>query len=231
MSAPVVTIRPEPGFTSTVAAGREAGLAITGEPLFEIRPLAWSAPSVDTVDGLLIGSANAIRRGGAQLTPFTGKPVFAVGSSTADAARETGFPVQRVGEGVLQDLLDALSGQRLRLLRLTGAEHVPVTPPAGITVETRVAYESEALPMSPALARTLADGALVLLHSAAAARHFAKECDRLDVDRARIALAALGPRIAAAAGEGWAALRSADRPNDPALLALAREMCHETPFA
>lgn len=231
MSPPIVAIRPEPGFAATVAAGREAGLAIAGEPLFEIRPLAWEAPPPEDIDGLLIGSANAVRHGGASLEPFKAKPVFAVGSSTAAAAQEAGFTVERTGEGVLQRLVDTLSGRPLRLLRITGAEHVPLAPPERMAIETRIAYESVALPMPPELVRTLAGGALVLLHSAAAARHFAEECDRLGLDRSRIALAALGPRIAAAAGEGWAALRSAEKPNEPALLALAREMCHETPFA
>ncbi|MBS1240071.1 MAG: uroporphyrinogen-III synthase, partial [Proteobacteria bacterium] len=63
-------------------------------------------------------------------------------------------------------------------------------------------------------------------HSAEAARHFTAECDRLGLDRANIALAALGPRIAAAGGGGWREVRSAQSPREAALLALARDMCH-----
>jgi uroporphyrinogen-III synthase len=66
---------------------------------------------------------------------------------------------------------------------------------------------------------------LVLLHSAATARHFASECDRLGLARGTIALAALGPRIAAAAGEGWRAVHTAPRPDEAALLEMARELC------
>jgi uroporphyrinogen-III synthase len=69
----------------------------------------------------------------------------------------------------------------------------------------------------------------VLLHSAVAARHLAAECDRLGIPRAAIALAALGQRIAAAAGEGWRELRAAAAPRDATLLALARDMCHDPP--
>ncbi len=73
----------------------------------------------------------------------------------------------------------------------------------------------------------LAEGeALVLLHSAATARHFANECDRLGLARGSITLAALGPRIAAAAGDGWAAIHIASRPDDAALLAMAQELCN-----
>ena len=113
------------------------------------------------------------------------------------------------------------------MLRVTGAEHVPVKASAGIEVITRIAYESVPSPLPRSLAERLAGGALVLLHSAAAARHFAAECDRQGVPRDAVGLATLGPRIADAAGEGWNEVRCATEPSDAALLALAREMCHE----
>jgi uroporphyrinogen-III synthase len=68
--------------------------------------------------------------------------------------------------------------------------------------------------------------AVVLLHSAAAARHFAAECNRLSIPRSSISIAAMGARVARAAGTGWAALQSAENPRDDELLALARHMCH-----
>lgn len=228
----IVTIRPEPGCTATVAAGAARGLAIEGWSLFDIEPVAWQAPDPGEVDGILLGSGNAIRHGGEALAALRGKPVYAVGGATAEVARQAGFAIAMEGEGLLQGVLDALAGRRLRLLRITGVEHVPVRPPPDIEIATRIAYASIARPMPDALARKLtgrlAGGALVLLHSAAAARHFAGETDRLGLPRARIALAALGPRIADAAGAGWAQLRSAARPAEDALLALAGEMCHET---
>lgn len=231
MSAPaIITIRPEPGCAATIAAGAARGLAIEGWSLFDIRPIAWRAPDPAEVDGLLLGSANAVRHGGEALATLRGKPVYAVGGATAEAARRAGFPIAVAGQGVLQGVLDGLAGlagQRLRLLRITGAEHVPVNPPEGIAITTRIAYESLPRPAPERLARRLAGGALVLLHSAAAARHFAGEVDRLELSRAGIALAALGPRIAAAAGTGWAGLRSARIPAEDALLALVSEMCHD----
>jgi uroporphyrinogen-III synthase len=96
-----------------------------------------------------------------------------------------------------------------------------------VTIITRIAYATRPLPFPAAFARHLQEGALVLLHSAAAARHFAAECDRNGIARARIALAALGLRIAAAAGPGWQRVRSAEEPRDSALLALVADMCHE----
>jgi len=44
----------------------------------------------------------------------------------------------------------------------------------------------------------------------------------------RITLAALGPRIAAAAGEAWTAVHTASRPDEAALLALAVDLCQKT---
>lgn len=226
MTLPVVAIRAEPGCSATVAAGRKYGLDILPMPLAEIRPLDWALPQGE-FDALLLGSANAVRHGGPLVDQLVDKPVYAVGEATAAAARERGFDVARTGSGRLQPLLDNLAGEDLRLLRVAGRERVPLVPPLGVTIETVAAYESVPLPLSADDAAMLRQGALVLLHSAASARHFASECERLAVHQAAILLAAFAPRIAAAAGDGWAALRTAAEPDESALLALAREMCHE----
>ena len=228
MRRSLVTIRPEPGCSATARAANDCGLAIECFPLFEIAPLAWSLPEGD-YDGLLIGSANAFRLGGPNFEKLAGIPVYAVGEATAAAAWERGFRTAAIGGGGLQGLLDDLAGKRLRLLRIAGEAHVDLAAPAGVEIVTAIAYRAEPQPVSPELAEHLRGGAVVLLHSAEAARHFAAEVDRLGLARGRIALAALGSRILQAAGEGWAAARAARQPNDPALLALAREMCHE-PF-
>ena len=222
----VIAIRPEPGLSATLAAGAAAGLDIAGWPLFEFRACDWTPPDPASIDALLIGSASAIRLGGPGLDAFKDKPVHAVGEATAGAAREAGFEVASVGEGGLQELLGKLATRPLRLLRLAGAEHVPLVAPEGIALETRVAYASVHLPMPAEMALGLAEGALVLLHSAVAARHLADECGRLEIERKRIALATLAPRIADAAGAGWAKVRSAEMPREAALLALAQDMCH-----
>jgi len=228
VSRPLVAIRPEPGCGATARAANDCGLAIECFPLFEIAPLRWSLPEGE-FDGLLIGSANAFRLGGPNLEMLAGTPVYAVGEATAAAAWEHGFRTAAIGGGGLQGLLDELAGKRLRLLRVAGEAHVDLVPPAGVEIATAIAYRAEPRPIPPDLAELLRRDAVVLLHSAEASRHFAAEVDRLGLSRGRIALAALAPRIVEAAGEGWAVSRAARQPNDPALLALAREMCHE-PF-
>jgi uroporphyrinogen-III synthase len=224
MTTAVLALRPEPGLAATLAKARALGLAITGLALSEIRPLAWDCPDPAGIDALLIGSANAVLHGGPNLAQLTDKPVFAVGEATADAARAAGFAVAMVGSGGLQGVLDQIPAPT-RLLRIAGEEHVPLTPPAGVTIAEVIAYRSVALPLDPA-APLLADGnALVLLHSAATARQFAEECDRLGLARSTIALAALGPRIADAAGAGWGAVHTAPRPDEACLLELVFDLC------
>lgn len=223
MSLPVIVLRPEPGCAATVEAARARGLDAHGHPLFAVRPVAWQAPDAATVDGLLLGSANALRHAGEALASYSGKPAWCVGETTAQAARAAGLVVAATGSGGLQPVLDTVPPARL--LRLCGAERIALTPPPGVSLTERVVYETAPLPIGPALADQLARGAVILLHSAAAASHFAREADRLDMNRAALHLAALGPRIAEAAGSDWGSLVTAREASDAALLALARELC------
>lgn len=222
---PVVVLRPARGSASTVQQAAALGLTVQAFPLSQIRPVAWEPLAPEQVDGLLLGSANAVRQAGAALALYRDKPAFVVGPATAVAARKAGFAVQLVGSGGLQQLLDTMSGGKLTLLRLAARRHVDVVLPAGISVETRIVYAAQDLPVPPALAKLLQGRSLVLLHSAGVAGHFAAECDRLGIDRGKVSLAALGPRIAEAAGPGWAVVRHPAKPLEADLLALAQEMC------
>ena len=223
----ILALRPEPGLSATLAKASALGLPITGHALSEIRAVAWDCPDPATIDGLLIGSANAFLHGGPHLARLTAKPVFAVGEATAVAARAAGFTVARVGSGGLQGVLDTIIGPA-HLLRIAGEERIVLTPPRGVTFNEVTVYRSQPLPLDP-VARLLAAGeALVLLHSAAAARHFAAECERLGLARGTIALAALGPRIADAAGSGWRAVHCAAQPDEAALLEMVFDLCQNS---
>jgi uroporphyrinogen-III synthase len=219
-----LALRPEPGLSATLEKARAMGLAITGHALSAIEPVAWECPDPAEFDGLLIGSANAFLHGGPNLQRLTNKPVYAVGEATAAAARDAGFRVAMTGSGGLQGVLDAIEPP-LHLLRIAGEEHIPLAAPASVTFDEVIAYRSVPLLLVPAAALLASGDALVLLHSAATARHFIEECDRLGLDRSVISLAALGPRIAAAAGTGWAAVHTAARPDETTLLELAFDLC------
>jgi uroporphyrinogen-III synthase len=151
MSFHSLALRPEPGLAATLEKARAMGLAITGHALSEIRTAAWECPDPAGIDGLLIGSANAILHGGPHLARLTGKPVYAVGEATAAAARAAGFDVAMTGSGGLQGVLDAIHAP-CHLLRIAGEEHVPLTPPEGVTFAEVIAYRSVMLRIDPVAA-------------------------------------------------------------------------------
>lgn len=221
---PLIVIRPQPGADGTVAAARALGLDARAFPLFEVAPRDWQPLGPEWVDALLIGSANAVRHAGPTLDLYQHKPVHCVGAVTAEACRAAGLEVEATGRGGLQAVLDAVQPPA-RLLRLAGEERVALEPPAGVSLTERVVYASRPLPVGQELSDHLRSPCLIALHSAAAARHVADECERLDVPRSHIALVTIGPRVTETAGPGWAELAEADAPNDEALLACAAKLC------
>lgn len=226
---PVLVLRPEPGCTATVAALHAMGLEVIAAPLFAIAPVCWDVPDLAQFDAVLIGSANALRHGGEALRALQGMPTYAVGTTTAAAARAAGLAVVATGEGGLQVLLEYLDPGHRHLLRLAGRERIALEPQPGVTVTDVVVYASDTLPLSPAAVEALRHPAVVLLHSGEAARHFAAQCDLLAIDRRHLRIAAIGARVAAACGPGWEAVRAAPRPDEQALLALALDMCQTLP--
>lgn len=162
----LLVLRPQPGCAATLASAQALGLAAHGQPLSQIVPVPWQAPDPAAIDALLIGSANVFAHGGAALDALRDKPCHVVGKATADAARAAGFAVARQGEGGLQKVLDAIAAPA-RLLRIAGEEHIPLVPPQGVTITTRIAYRSAALPLDPAVPLLAGGSVIALLHSAA----------------------------------------------------------------
>lgn len=222
---PLIVIRPEPGATATVTAAHNLGFDAQAFALFDVAPVAWSAPDPADYDLILAGSANVFRHGGASLAELARLPVHAVGETTAAAARAAGFTVAATGAGGLQPVLSALP-PGTRALRLAGAERIVLNAPDGVTMAERTVYAATPRPLPPELAAMLAQPAVIALHSAEAARHFAAEVDRTGIARGQLALVTIGPRVTAAAGEGWRTVLTADTPAESALLAKARDLCH-----
>ncbi|MXO49969.1 uroporphyrinogen-III synthase [Erythrobacter gaetbuli] len=225
MSRPVFVFRPEPGLSVTLETARALGLDARGCPLFEVEPAEWGAPTADDYDGLLVGSSNVFRHGGINLDRLVKLPVYAVGEATAEGAREKGFIVSRTGRGGLQALLDEAKLDGRRLLRLAGEAHVELDPPEGTHIDTRVVYRTVRLDIPEDMAAALGKGGIVLLHSGEAAVRLREECERLGIDRSAITVAALGPRIAGMAGDGWQSVHTSSHPRDAELLALVEQLC------
>lgn len=220
MTRRLAVLRPEPGNAATRGRAAAAGFATIALPLFEVRAMAWHAPDPAEHDALILTSANALRFGGEGLAALTSLPVFAVGAQTAAAARAAGFTVAATGERDGARLVELASAHGVtRALHLTARDRTLDT--GGPITSTIAVYESAVLAIDDTALRQL-EGTVALLHSARAARRLAELLDTAAIPRARVAIAAFGPAIAAAAGEGWAGAATAAAPDDAALFVAIR---------
>lgn len=211
----LLVLRPEPGASATVDEARRRGLEAIAAPLFEVEAVAWEAPDPAQFDALLLTSANAVRHGGEGLKALLGLSVYAVGDATADAAREAGFVIAAAGDAGVEELLASI-GSDLKLLHPCGADRHA----AHRQITTITVYRANTIP-APNLGG--AAGSVALIHSPRAGRRFAE----LIREKAGIAVAAISPAAAQAAGSGWERVEAADRPSDDALLALAAQLCNK----
>jgi uroporphyrinogen-III synthase len=194
-----------------------------------VHGLPWEAPAAGDFDALLLTSANAPRHAGAALSRYRDLRCYCVGEATADAAREAGLGPVRVGPADGAASVELMAGEEVRrALHLAGREHRALTHPA-VGIERRIVYASDPLPLAQTARDAIARGALVLLHSSAAAAHFARLAAEAALPRERVRIAAISPAAASAAGKGWAEIHVAPAPRDPALLALAAELCKNGP--
>jgi uroporphyrinogen-III synthase len=207
----VLIVRPAPGNKATAEAVAGIGLEPVVVPLFEVVPVAWAVPDPARFDAVVMTSANAARFGGTELARFTHLPLFAVGETTAEAARRVGFIDVRTGAGDAADLGPQLSGW---VLHLTGSDHRPI--PTGANVTVAPVYDSRPLAPSEPLAADIA-----LIHSPRAGTRLAE----LLPDRAATKIVAISPAAARACGTGWAAVHIADTPREHAMLACLARLC------
>lgn len=214
----IAVLRPEPGNAATMARVTAAGWPAIALPLFVVRGLAWVAPDPRDFDGVLFTSANAARHGGAALARLRGLPAFAVGENSAQAARAAGFDVKAAGVGDAAAIIaQARALGHARLLHLGGQER-------SIEIEGAIAvYASESVPIAAADVTALA-GSVALLHSVRAAQRLAELVDSTGLARDALALVAISPAVAQAAGTGWRGLATATVPRDDAMIAAAHTL-------
>ena len=220
---PLAILRPEPGASATAKAAEEMGLTPIVMPLFRVEPVPWQAPNPGQFDGLLLTSANAILHGGRELERLRALSAYCVGERTALAVREAGVEVAIVGNGGVDALLESLPAD-LKLLHLTGA-HWREPGKARQSIRHVPVYESVELPRPERFVE--ANGAVAALHSTRAASLFARHVDAAGMNRSTIAIAAISPEAAEAAGGGWETAEAASEPSDAALLAIAARLCNK----
>ena len=190
------------------------GLEPVLAPLFATRGLAAAAVEAGRYDAVLLTSANGARHAPAGASAL---PCFAVGESSAAAARAAGFRDVRIGpcDGPAAAAMMAAAGVK-RALHPCGRDHLALEAP-GVAIERRIVYAAEPVPREP-----FEGPAVAMIHSARAGARFAE----LTPDKGAIAVAAISAAAAAAAGEGWAATAVAAAPRDQALLELAAKLCN-----
>lgn len=210
----LVVLRPEPGASRTVERAQALGLDAVAMPLFIIEPLAWTVPDPADFDALLLTSANAIRHGGAGLAQLRSLPTYTVGEATAEAARAAGFTVVSVGTNGVDALLAGVVPET-GLLHLAGEDRRAPSIARNVTAIT--VYRAV-----PILDRLDIGGCVAAVHSPRAGQRLAE----LVAERATIAVAAISPAAADAAGSGWERVDAAEASNDTALLALAARLCN-----
>lgn len=211
----LLLLRPEPGLTASRERAETMGLEVVACPLFDVVPLAWSAPDADQFDALLLTSANAVREAGPGLDAYRALPVHAVGQATAAAAEAADLRVETTGSGGVEALLSDMP-DTLRLLQLCGRHRASSGHVEGVT--TVPVYESRQVdrPTLPDLSDMV-----VAVHSPRAGRRL----DELTRLRATGRIAAISEAAAAACGTGWHSITVASQPNDAELLALAAKLC------
>ncbi|MEO5774115.1 MAG: uroporphyrinogen-III synthase [Sphingomicrobium sp.] len=209
-------LRPEPGASASLALAQELGIDAVSVPLFRIEPIGWKAPEPGSFDALLLTSANAVRCGGDELAQLRGLKAYAVGEATAEAARHAGFDIAGTGFAGVECLLGSIEpGQKL--LHLCGEDRTDAGDTAH-EIRTLVVYRSVELadPLGLAVAEVIA------VHSPRAGRRAA---ELVGERRSSIAVAAISAAAAEALGDGWLEIAIAEKPDDPSLLALAKELC------
>ena len=169
----LLVTRLEPDATRTAQTLRERGHEVMVAPLLSMQTI--DADLAGPYGAVLMTSANAARaitthKRSAELR---GLPAYAIGSGTADVAREAGFASVESAEGALVDLVRLIAsrfaGGCAPLLYLAGEDRAGdlagELAGRGIAVETAVIYRAVAAERLPAeLAQALSvarlDGAL-----------------------------------------------------------------------
>lgn len=228
-SHPLIVTRSDPGGMATVARAQAMGIDARHFPLFEARPIEWSVPAGD-FDALLLTSAQAVRLAGPLLsrgrTAPAGLPIYAVGAATTAAVEEIGRPVEKTGPGNAQGLIDLMASRHIRrVLWLCGRDRSGFDPRDMELVALPV-YTVDPVDPPVGWADAIASPAVMLAHSARGAKRIFA-C--AGAARHHLSLVAISPAVAGAAGDGWAKIAVAERPDDASMLAAAYKLCQKGP--
>ena len=224
MSLPLVLLRPQPGNDASAARARELGLDVVQVPLFETLAVEPPPLPAGPFDALLLTSANGVRFGRNVLAAFAPLPLYAVGTATAQAAREAGHQHILTGDGDAASTVPLIVRDgHIHVLHLCGADVRPFDS-LSLQIVRYIAYR--AAERAESVVRPPLDKlgvAVAAIHSPRAGALFASLIT--PARRSAIRIAAMSPASAAACGTGWAEISISATPDDTALLACAERLC------
>jgi uroporphyrinogen-III synthase len=151
----ILVTRPEPDNARTAAALRGLGHEAVLAPLLRIEAITDADLGPPPWSGVLITSANGARAlaGHRRRGELLELPVLAVGRSSADAARASGFTDVSSADGDASDTArlaaERFSGVRHPLLYLAGEDRSGELSVPGIAVHTVVVYRARAATSLP----------------------------------------------------------------------------------
>ncbi|MDX2274104.1 MAG: uroporphyrinogen-III synthase [Hyphomonadaceae bacterium] len=219
----IAITRAQPEAEKTAARVKQSGAEPVLAPLLSIEPRQFDTNIADA-QALLFTSSNGVH-GFAGQTGARNVAVFAVGESTAAAARAAGFADVRSADGdvvalakLVQASLDPHAGALIHISgRHIAGDLAQSLRAAGFQVERRIAYEAVAATRLPKAFEAPLD--VVLFHSARAAEVFV----RLGAEKAAgLRAACFSAAVAQAASAApWAALAVAKAPREQALIEAA----------
>jgi uroporphyrinogen-III synthase len=226
----LLVTRPEPDNERTAAVLRAQGHEVVLAPLLHIEAVADADLGPPPWSAILITSANGARALASH--PRCGEllalPVLAVGRSSAEAARATGFADVVSADGDAEDLArlarERFAGSPQPLLYLAGEDRSGEIAVPGLTVHTVVVYRAAKASLFPAAARTALEQGRIdgVLHFSRRSVDSYLDCGR---DIIGPALKPAHYCLSARAAEplrlaGAARIAVASRPDEASLLAL-----------
>ena len=166
----LIVTRPEPDASATAELLRARGHAVDVVPLLRVETVVGADLGAGPWGGIVITSANATRAIAAhpRMRELVGRPVFAVGRRSAEAARAVGFAHVASADGDARDLVRLVAARADRnvpLLYLAGEDRAADLESElaahGVALATVVVYRALAEPsLPPAIRAALAAGAI-----------------------------------------------------------------------
>ena len=210
--------RAMPGGETTADQVRALGFDAVVAPLLRVRPVGHGPIDLTGVGAIAFTSVNGVEAFAAR-SGERGPRVFAVGDTTAAAARSAGFADVVSSKGGVAALARAIAARAHEIdgavLHPAAAELAGELSNAGVPVRRVTVYETVATPRDTAIERLIPDLYAALVHSAKAARLLAEILKRTPAPALR--LLCLSPAVAAPlSGE----ISTAALPNEEALLNL-----------